>query len=52
MELAASGTSPISSGSGGGVVAIVYPIHAIIARIIAIAKNAVICKINVVIFAL
>ena len=48
-ELTASGTSPISNGSGGGVVAIVYPIHAIMAKIIATPKKAVSCKIRVVI---
>ena len=48
-ELTSSGTSPTSNGSGGGVVAIVYPIHAIMAKITATPKKDVSCKIRVVI---
>ena len=52
MEIVVSGASPMFRSSGGGVVAIVYPIHAIIPRIIATPRNAVICTIRVVILAL
>ena len=34
-----------SSGAGGGVVAIVYPIHAAMTRARATARNAVICSV-------
>ena len=34
-----------SSGAGGGVVAIVYPIHAAIPRAKATARKAVICSV-------
>jgi len=41
----ATGLGSGSSGAGGGVVAIVYPIHAAIARIKATARKAVICSV-------
>ena len=50
--LAATGISPTSNGSGAGVVAIVYPIHAIMARITVTPKMAVSCNIKVVILTL
>ncbi len=46
-ELAGSGISLTSGGSGGGVVAMVYPIHATMARITATPPNAVIWRIKV-----
>ncbi len=45
---AGSGVADIcvgSSGSGGGVVAIVYPIHAAMTRARATARKAVICSV-------